>query len=217
MRSTSAQAAKSANVPARQAFLLRRGTVFVSSCCVDCKVSCSFIEIPFCLHGDAALALEGELARGLLVNAGDGNSILTTSLILAMMILPTIIGTTESAMRAVPAHYYEGALALGATKERSIFRVIIPAAKSGVIAGIVLGIGRAVGETMAVIMVAGNQPRMPEGIFRGVRTLTANIVIEMGYASGLHREALIATAVVLFVLILIINLCCSALQRGNRQ
>ena len=132
-----------------------------------------------------------------------------------MMILPTIIGTTESAMRAVPAHYYEGALALGATKERSIFRVIIPAAKSGVIAGIVLGIGRAVGETMAVIMVAGNQPRMPEGIFRGVRTLTANIVIEMGYASGLHREALIATGVVLFVFILLLNFCVALLKRGK--
>ena len=138
---------------------------------------------------------------GLIKNAGDGNSILTTSLILAMMILPTIIGTTESAMRAVPAHYYEGALALGATKERSIFRVIIPAAKSGVIAGIVLGIGRAVGETMAVIMVAGNQPRLVGNLFKGIRTLTGNIVMEMGYATGLHREALIATGVVLFVLI----------------
>ena len=150
---------------------------------------------------------------GLIKNAGDGNSILTTSLILAMMILPTIIGTTESAMRAVPAHYYEGALALGATKERSIFRVIIPAAKSGVIAGIVLGIGRAVGETMAVIMVAGNQTWMPQGLFKGLRTMTANIVIEMGYATDLHREALIATGVVLFVFILIINLCVSALKR----
>lgn len=137
---------------------------------------------------------------GLIKNAGDGNSILTTSLILAMMILPTIIGTTESAMRAVPAHYYEGALALGATKERSIFRVIIPAAKSGVIAGIVLGIGRAVGETMAVIMVAGNQPRLVGNLFKGIRTLTGNIVMEMGYATGLHREALIATGVVLLYL-----------------
>ena len=144
---------------------------------------------------------------GLIKNAGDGNSILTTSLILAMMILPTIIGTTESAMRAVP-HYYEGALALGATKERSIFRVIIPAAKSGVIAGIVLGIGRAVGETMAVIMVAGNQPRLVGNLFKGIRTLTG-----MGYATGLHREALIATGVVLFVFILIINFSVALLKR----
>ena len=152
-------------------------------------------------------------AAGVVEKAGDGNSILTTSLILGMMILPTIIGTTESAMRAVPVHYYEGALALGATKVRSIFRVIIPAAKSGVIAGIVLGIGRAVGETMAVIMIAGNQPRFAESILQGVRTLTGNIVIEMGYATGLHREALIATGVVLFVFILIINFSVALLKR----
>src|SRR5699024_5134188 len=144
---------------------------------------------------------------------GNGNSILTASLILGMMILPTIIGTTESAMRAVPDHYYEGALALGATKERSIFRIIIPAAKSGVIAGIVLGIGRAIGETMAVIMIAGNQPRFASSILEGVRTLTGNIVIEMGYATGLHREALIATGVVLFVFILIINFSVALLKR----
>ena len=125
---------------------------------------------------------------GLVDRAGDGNSILTTSLILGMMILPTIIGTTESAMRAVPSHYYEGSLALGATKERSIFRVIIPAAKSGVIAGIVLGIGRAIGETMAVIMIVGNQPRLTASILQGIRTLTGNIVLEMGYATGLHRR-----------------------------
>ena len=152
-------------------------------------------------------------AAGIVEKAGDGNSILTTSLILGMMILPTIIGTTESAMRAVPVHYYEGALALGATKERSIFRVIIPAAKSGVIAGIVLGIGRAIGETMAVIMIAGNQPWFAESILQGVRTLTGNIVIEMGYATGLHREALIATGVVLFVFILIINFSVALLKR----
>ena len=94
---------------------------------------------------------------------------------------------------------------------------MLPAAKSGVVAAIVLGIGRAIGETMAVIMVAGNQPRMPEGIFRGVRTLTANIVIEMGYASGLHREALIATGVVLFVFILLLNFCVALLNRGKNH
>ena len=108
-------------------------------------------------------------------------------------------------------------MALGATHERSIFRVVLPAAKSGVLAGVILGIGRAIGETMAVIMVAGNQPRMPEGITQGVRTLTANIVMEMGYAADLHREALIATAVVLFVFILIINLCVSLLNRRSRN
>lgn len=152
-------------------------------------------------------------SAGLVEKAGDGNSILTTSLILGMMILPTIIGTTESAMRAVPPHYYEGALALGATKERSIFCVIIPAAKSGVVAGIVLGVGRAVGETMAVIMIAGNQAQIPSSILKGVRTLTGNIVLEMGYATGLHREALIATGVVLFVFILIINFSVALLKR----
>ena len=150
---------------------------------------------------------------GLVKSAGNGNSILTASLILGMMILPTIIGTTESAMRAVPVHYYEGYLALGATKERSIFRVIIPAAKSGVIAGIVLGMGRAIGETMAVIMIVGNQARLTTSMLDGIRTLTGNIVIEMGYATGLHREALIATGVVLFVFILIINFSVALLKR----
>ena len=146
---------------------------------------------------------------------GNGSSMITASILLGMMILPTIIGLTESALRAVPTQYYEGAVALGGTHERAIFTVVLPAAKSGVVAAIVLGIGRAIGETMAVIMVAGNQPRMPEGIFRGVRTLTANIVIEMGYASGLHREALIATGVVLFVFILLLNFCVALLKRGK--
>ena len=148
---------------------------------------------------------------------GNGQTMLTASIILGIMILPTIIGVTESAMRSVPDQYYEGSLALGATKERTIFRIVIPAAKSGVIAGIVLGIGRALGETMAVIMVAGNQPRMPQGILEGVRTMTTNIVMEMGYAADLHREALIATAVVLFVFILIINACVSLLNRRSEQ
>ena len=152
---------------------------------------------------------------GILRSAGNGSSILTASLLLGMMILPTIIGLTESSLRAVPSQYYEGAVALGATHERAIFKVVLPAAKSGVVAAIVLGVGRAIGETMAVIMVAGNQARMPAGIFKGVRTLTANIVIEMGYAAGLHREALIATGVVLFVFILIINFCVAILNRRN--
>ena len=152
---------------------------------------------------------------GVLRSSGDGNSILTASLLLGMMILPTIIGVTESAIRAVPSHYYEGSLALGATKEQSIFKVVLPAAKTGLIAGVVLGIGRAIGETMAVIMIAGNQPRLPKGIFQGVRTMTANIVIEMGYAAGLHREALIATAVVLFVFILLINFSVALLKRRS--
>lgn len=154
-------------------------------------------------------------SAGVVKSAGNGSSMLTASLLLGMMILPTIIGVTESALRAVPSQYYEGAVALGATHERAIFRVILPAAKSGVVAGIVLGIGRAIGETMAVIMVAGNQARMPAGLLKGVRTLTANIVIEMGYATDLHREALIATGVVLFVFILILNFCVALLNRRS--
>lgn len=144
---------------------------------------------------------------------GDGNSMLAASILLGIMILPTIVGISESAIRAIPQSYYEGALALGASHERSIFFVILPAAKSGIMAAIVLGIGRAIGETMAVIMVAGNHARMPAGLLKGVRTLTANIIIEMGYAAELHREALIATSVVLFVFILIINLLLSLLKR----
>lgn len=147
------------------------------------------------------------------VFGGDGSSILTASILLGVMILPTIIGVIEPAIRAVPESYYEGALALGATHERSIFSVMLPAAKSGILAGIILGIGRAMGETMAVVMVCGNQPRLPAGILKGARTLTANIVIDMGYATGLHREALIATGVVLFVFILLINLSFSVLKR----
>lgn len=142
-----------------------------------------------------------------------GSSILSAIILLGIMILPTIIGLAESAIRAVPAQYYEGALALGAGQYRSIFSVVLPAAKSGILAAVVLGIGRAIGETMAVIMVAGNQARMPVSLFKGVRTMTANIVIEMGYAAELHREALIATGVVLFVFILLINLCFSVLKR----
>lgn len=147
---------------------------------------------------------------------GKGDSILTASIVLGIMILPTIIGAAEPAIRAVPKMYYEGALALGADHERSTFFVVLPAAQSGVLAGVILGIGRAIGETMAVVMVAGNQPRMPESVLKGVRTMTANIVLEMGYATDLHREALIATGVVLFVFILLINLSFSALKRRRK-
>ena len=148
---------------------------------------------------------------------GTGSSILAASILLGIMILPTIIGVSESAIRAVPGSYYEGSLALGATHERSVFRAVLPAAKSGIFAGIILGVGRAIGETMAVIMVAGNQARVPIGILNGVRTLTANIVMEMGYAEGLHREALIATGVVLFVFILIINLAFSIIKMRSEK
>ncbi|MBP3886322.1 MAG: phosphate ABC transporter permease subunit PstC [Cellulosilyticum sp.] len=148
---------------------------------------------------------------------GQGTSIFTASLLLGIMILPTIIGVAEAAIRAVPNSYYEGALALGATHERSVFCTILPAAKSGIMAGVVLGVGRAIGETMAVIMVAGNQARIPNGIFKGIRTLTANIVMEMGYAADLHREMLIATGVVLFIFILLINVTFSFIKRKERS
>ena len=144
---------------------------------------------------------------------GSGFSILTASILLGIMILPTIISVSEAALRAVPNSYYEGSLALGATHERSVFFTVLPAATSGIVAGIILGFGRAIGETMAVILVAGNQARMPDGILGGTRTLTANIVLEMGYATDLHRESLIATGVVLFIFILIINLLFSILKK----
>lgn len=143
---------------------------------------------------------------------GTGSSMLTASLLLGMMILPTVISVAEASLRAVPNSYYEGALALGAGHVRSVFFTIVPAAKSGIMASVILGIGRAVGETMAVIMVAGNQARMPQGLLEGVRTMTTNIVIEMGYAADMHRDALIATAVVLFIFIMIINLTFSYLK-----
>lgn len=167
--------------------------------------------IPSVVYGFFGLVVLVPMVRALF--GGNGNSILTASVLLAMMILPTIIGVAESALRAVPSSYYEGSLALGASHERSVFFAVLPAAKSGVMAGVVLGVGRAVGETMAVIMVAGNQPRIPDSILKGVRTLTTNIVMDMGYAVGLHREALIATGAVLFVFILIINLLFSLLKR----
>ena len=147
-----------------------------------------------------------------------GKGILAASLLLGMMILPTIINTAESSITAVPESYYEGALALGATKERSIFKTVIPAAKSGVMSGIILGMGRAIGETMAVVMVAGNQAMIPDSILSGTRTLTSNIVLEMAYApQGIHRNALIATAVVLFVFILIINVFFSIINRRGTE
>lgn len=144
---------------------------------------------------------------------GRGMSVLTASVLLGLMILPTIISVSETSIRAVPESYYEGGLALGASHERSVFFTVLPAAKSGIFAGVVLGIGRAVGETMAVMMVAGNQAVIPGSTLSGVRTLTTNIVLEMGYSTDLHREALIGTAVVLFVFILIINLSLSLFKR----
>lgn len=148
---------------------------------------------------------------------GWGSSILAASVVLSIMILPTVISVAESSLRALPTTYFEGALALGATRERSAFSVMLPAASSGIAAAVVLGTGRAIGETMAVIMVAGNQSVIPSSIIKGVRTLTANIAIEMGYAAGLHRDALVATGAVLFVFILLLNLLFSALTRRHKR
>lgn len=171
--------------------------------------------IPSVVYGFFGLVILVPLVRDYI--GGRGLSVLTASILLGLMILPTIISMSEAAIRAVPESYYEGALALGASHERSVFSAVVPAARSGIFAGIILGIGRAVGETMAVIMVAGNQTLIPEHLTDGVRTLTTNIVLEMGYATDLHREALIATAVVLFVFILIINLSFSLIKRRGKQ
>ena len=142
-----------------------------------------------------------------------GACLLSAIVVLSIMILPSIVSVSVTALNAVPPEYEQGSLALGATDTETWFKISIPAAKSGIAAGVVLGIGRAIGETMAVIMVAGNQPRLTGNMLKGIRTMTANIVIEMGYATGLHREALIATGVVLFVFILLINLAFSVLKR----
>jgi len=167
--------------------------------------------IPSVVYGFFGLVVLVPLIRN--VFGGRGMSVLTASILLGLMILPTIISVSESAIRAVPQSFYEGGLALGASHERSVFFTVLPAAKSGILASVVLGIGRAVGETMAVMMVAGNQAVIPGSLISGVRTLTTNIVMEMGYATDLHREALIGTAVVLFVFILIINLSFSFIKR----
>lgn len=172
-------------------------------------------SIPSIVYGFFCLVVVVPIIQELTNTSGKG--ILTASILLGIMILPTIINTAESSIRAVPDMYYEGALALGATKERSIFKIVIPAAKSGIMSGIILGIGRAIGETMAVVMIAGNTPIMPRGITSSVRTLTSNIVMEMAYSSGLHRKALIATAMVLFVFILIINICFSIIVRKKEK
>ena len=171
--------------------------------------------IPSVVYGFFGLMVIVPFVRN--VFGGNGSSILTASLLLGMMIQPTIISVSETALNAVPQSYYEGSRALGATHERSVFLTMLPAAKSGLMAGIILGIGRAIGETMAVIMVAGNQARLPDSVLKGVRTLTANIVIEMGYATDLHRESLIATGIVLFVFILLINLSFNLVKnRGSK-
>lgn len=169
--------------------------------------------IPSIVYGFVALSLIVPIMQNF---GGTGQNVITASILLGIMILPTITSVTEASLRAVDNSYYEGALALGATHEESVFRAVLPAAKSGVLAGVILGVGRAIGETMAVSMIAGNQTVIPSSLLDGVRTLTTHIVIELGYSEGLHREALIATSVVLFVFVLIINACFSALKRRDK-
>lgn len=170
--------------------------------------------IPSIVYGFFGLVVIVPVIQNLFGVSGKG--VLTASIMLGIMILPTIISVSEAAIRAVPDSYYEGALALGATHERSTFLAVLPAAKSGITAGVILGLGRAIGEAMAVNMVAGNQAIIPKNLLSGVRTLTSNIVLEMGYATDLHREALIATALVLFVFILIINLLFSLAKKEKK-
>ena len=167
--------------------------------------------IPSVIYGFFGLMVLVPWVRAL--GPGNGLSLLSASLLLGIMILPAVITISKNALDAVPQSYYEGAVALGASHERAVFCVLVPAAASGILAAVVLGVGRAIGETMAVVMVAGNQPIVPESLLAGVRTLTANIVLEMGYAAGLHRGALIATGVVLFVFVMALSLLFSAIKR----
>lgn len=169
--------------------------------------------IPSVVYGFFGLVVLVPFVRNYI--GGYGMGVLTASILLGIMILPTIVSVSESAIRAVPNHYYEGGLALGASHERSIFFVVLPAAKRGILASVILGLGRAVGETMAVIMVAGNQAILPSSLTSGVRTLTTNIVMEMGYSSGLHRQALIGTAVILFLFVLTVNIIFSLLRKED--
>ena len=148
---------------------------------------------------------------------GSGAGLLAVSLVLGLMILPTVVSLSKTSIDAVPQSYYEGARALGATHEQAVFGAVVPAAKSGIIASIVLGVGRAVGETMAVIMVAGNSVNYPEGLFKSFRVLTANIVMEMGYAGEVQLGALIATGVVLLVFIFLINLLLGFVTKGKKK
>ncbi len=171
--------------------------------------------IPSVVFGLWALEVVVPFIRGLV--GGFGMSILAAMILLGIMILPTVITLSQSALESVPHFYYDGAIGLGATKERSIFTVVIPAASSGVLSSAIMGIGRAIGETMAVQMVIGNQPLFPTSLFKGGRTLTTNIVTEMSYAGGFHREVLLSTASVLFVFILIIILLFNLVKRGRRS
>lgn len=172
--------------------------------------------IPSIIYGFFGLMMILPIIQYVTDDMTDGKGVLAASIILGVMILPTVITISVTSIEAVESSYYEGALGLGATHERAVFRVVVPAAKSGIIASVVLGLGRAIGETMAVILVAGNAPIIPTSVFDKVRTLTANVILEIGYASGLHLRALIATGMVLFVFILGLNLLLGVLTKGRK-
>ena len=167
--------------------------------------------IPSVVYGFLGVVWLVPLIRDYL--GGPGLSLLAAAIILGIMILPTIISISIDALSAVPALYREGSVALGATQWQTVRRVVLPAASSGIITAVILGMGRAVGETMAVIMVAGNALKLPTSILDPVRTLTSNIALELGYAAGRHREALFATGIVLFVIIMGLNLCATLVTR----
>ena len=172
--------------------------------------------IPSVVYGFFAMMVLVPLIKDLF-DIKIGMNMLTASILLAVMILPTMINISENSLRQVPKTFMTGSLALGATKEETIYKILIPYAKSGIFSSIILAIGRAIGETMAVYLVIGNQPIMPSSIFKGVRTLTTNIVLEMGYAAGMHRQALIATGMVLFVFILIINIIFNIIRNKTEE
>lgn len=167
--------------------------------------------IPSVLYGVFGLAIIVPWIQNTF-NQPKGQSLLAVMIVLAIMMLPTIVTVSETSIRAVPKSYKEGSLALGTSHIETTFKVVVPAAKSGILAGVVLGVGRAIGETMAIILVAGNSPIIPTSIFSGVRPLTTNIALEMGYAYGTHQEMLFATGVVLFIFILLLNLLLSKLS-----
>lgn len=173
--------------------------------------------IPSVIFGLFGMTVIVPFIRDYLSPNGVGYGILSSSIVLGIMVLPTIVSVSLDAMQAVPESYYEGALALGATKEQATFRIMLPAAKSGILAGTVLAIGRAVGETMAVIMVIGGSPEMPKSLFQSVRTLTANIAMGAMELSGDSLSALIATGVVLFVFTLVLNVSFAAMKRDKTE
>ena len=173
--------------------------------------------IPSVIFGLFGMTLIVPFVRDYISPSGVGYGVFSASIVLGIMILPTIVSVSLDSLNSVPNTYYEGALALGATKEQATFKIMLPAAKSGILAGVVLGIGRAIGETMAVIMVIGGSPEMPEGLFQSVRTLTANIAMGALELQDDALYALIATGVVLFVFTLILNVSFSLLKREKNE